>query len=198
MATFQNGDTRQVSYQAVELRIIPNDGKKNPKNAGKYAVRCVPVAGDPVNESGNFFMTDKQLAQHAAGFGLGDWTLLSTLISEGDVTLHVTARFCEEGTVAPDDESVVYSTDWWKVEDTAFELGDASKDLLRDVVLKLAVESNKTAIAEHKRTAAAGRMKALLAMAKPSQKAAVNATPAEEPEDDDLELDEKPAKGRRK
>ena len=201
MSKHMNGEVRQVSYSAVELRIIPNDGKKNIKNAGKYALRCVPVTGDPVNESGNFFMTDKQLSQLAAGYGLGDWTVLSTIIAEGDSTFHVTARFCAEGETDPEDDTIVYTTDWWKVTDTQLEVGDAGKAFLRDVVLQLAVTSNKDAIRENRTAAAAGRVKALLAMSAGRKVEAPKSDPgADDFEEEEAELDLPPAgaKGKNK
>ena len=200
MKKVANGTMKQVAFQIIALSLIPNEGKKNPKNAGKYALRCLPIAGDDVNPAGNFFLTEKQLSQLAAEYGLSDWTVLSTIVAEGDSTFHVTAKFCAEGEADAEDPSIVYTTDWWKVENTTLEIGDAGKDFLREVTLQLAVTANKEARNENKRIANANRLKALLAVNTKKAGAVAHDEPedVEVEEEEDLELEEaivEPPKG---
>lgn len=192
-----NGTVVNHTFEVVALRPTVSE---NGKNAGKYAMRC--LGDDTINPSGNFFLTAKQLREMAGLYGLNDWTALPVAIARGGAKLHVTAQFCAEGEQSPEDASIVYTTDWYRVTSSVLELGEEGQEFVERIAEKIAVENARTANTDDRKKAGALRMQALLGRRSGVPAAAdvsANVTDDEDDVEDDIELaEEKPAKGGRR
>jgi hypothetical protein len=185
-----NGTMFQHSFQVVALRTrVSETGTLQ----GKYVMRC--VADDRINPKGNFGFTAKQLDEMASTLGLNDWTALPRAIAKGGAQLHVTAQFCAEGEQSPDDPSIVYTSDWYRVTDSVLELGEAGDEYVDEIATKSATDANEEARKNDRLKAQSLRIAALLGRnvtVKPAQNQNVE-------DDDDVEDDVElaPAKGAR-
>jgi hypothetical protein len=176
-----NGQVFQHTFDVVALRPKVSE---NGRNAGKYAMRC--LGDDLINPAGNFFLTAKQLDEMAGTYGLADWTSLPAAIARGGTKLHVTAQFCKEGEQSPEDPTIVYTTDWYRVTDSVLELGDEGQEYVEGIAKAIAVENARSANSDDRKRAASLRMAALLGRARP---AVVTAAADAEETEEDAELD---------
>jgi hypothetical protein len=182
-----NGTVVNHTFDVVALRPTVSE---TGRNAGKYAMRC--LGDDTINPSGNFFLTAKQLREMAGLYGLNDWTALPVAIARGNAKLHVTAQFCAEGEASPDDPTIVYTTDWYRVTSSILELGEEGQEFAERITEKIAVENARTANTDDRKKAGALRMQALLGRrsgAPIATNMAAAAADADDAAEEDLQLE---------
>lgn len=152
-----NGQSIQFATDIIQLRTKAAD---KGRNAGQFAIRCLPVKN--INESGAFFRTDKQMTELAQGVGIDDWRTLSRAIARGGCRLLGVATFCKEGESPADNPTVVYSKDWYRVENLVLELSEAALKYVDGVTTEVDIRANMETSKENALIAHKNRLAVLM------------------------------------
>lgn len=136
MPTHKNGQKRVITLVIFSISTLAN------KN-GMFTILCEPTQENP---TGVYQRTLAQLKQLANQIGLADWSALGFVAAAGDVTVDITEQFCQEGATSPDDPTIVYTKDWWKIDAMDLKLGSASMQAVREIVVAVATKRVETSL----------------------------------------------------
>ena len=142
---FTNGESKTITAQVITASIIAS------AKTGQYTLQLNPTAEvATVLPTGRINYSEAQLRQLAGKAGMNDYKTLLIALGKGGCTVTLSFEYCKAGETSPDNESVVYESDWWKADkiSSIFDFGEAATNFIERIQMQVAgaaeLEGSKT------------------------------------------------------